>query len=339
MPDLVIPIALLHLLDHDPVSLAQDLQALGRNFAQEAHSEAGAGERLAMNDFFRQAEFQSELAHFVFEQTFKRLHQLELHLLRQAADVVMALDHRRRITGDRHGFDHVGIKRSLRQEPRFANGSVGVARRIEPQARRYRPFKNFNECPADDFAFALRVGHALEPREKQSRRVFVEQPDAEVAAKHFLHDLSLARAEQTVVDENASKLVADGLVNQRRRHAGIHAAAQAEDDFLAADLRADFRDRLLEVVAHGPVTAAAADAVDEVAVDLAAARRVDDFRMKLQTVGIRRAVFDGCVIRISRRGHRNKSLRQTGEFVPVRIPDLERLGHVLEQRTRTVANR
>src|SRR5207302_5891090 len=114
---------------------------------------------------------------------------------------------------------------------------------------------------------------------------------------------------------------------------------QAEDDVLAADLRAYCLDGLLDVVAHGPVTAAAADAMDEVAVNLATARRVDDFRMKLQTVGIRRAVFDGCVIRIVRRGHRNKSFRQTGEFVPVRIPDLERFRHTVEQRARAVADR
>ena len=75
---------------------------------------------------------------------------------------------------------------------------------------------------------------------------------------------------------------ADGLVQQRRRDAGIHAAAQAEDHLLLADLRADGLDRLVDVVAHRPVLAAAADAVDEVGEDLAPARRVDHFRVELQ---------------------------------------------------------
>ena len=74
-----------------------------------AHGETGARERLAMNDFFRQTKFESELAHFIFEQTFERLYELEAHLPGQPANVVVALDHRGGITGDWHRLDHVGI--------------------------------------------------------------------------------------------------------------------------------------------------------------------------------------------------------------------------------------
>ena len=96
------------------------MQFFRRHFAEAAHGEAGAGKRLAINDLLRQAEFESEQADFVLEQAFQRLDQLQLHVLRQAADVVMALDHRRRIAGDGHGFDHVGIKRALREKFRLA---------------------------------------------------------------------------------------------------------------------------------------------------------------------------------------------------------------------------
>ena len=65
-----------------------------RDFAEDAHGEAGAGERLAPDDFLGQAQFETELAHFVLEQTFQRLDQRELHVLGQPADVVMALDER-----------------------------------------------------------------------------------------------------------------------------------------------------------------------------------------------------------------------------------------------------
>ena len=132
---------------------------------------------------------------------------------------------------------------------------------------------------------------------KQFRGVLVLQLDFEMPPENLLHHFRLARAQQAVVDENAGELVADGLVQQRRRDAGIHAAAQAENHLFLADLRADFLDGLLDVIAHRPVLAAAADAVDEIGNDFPAARRVDDFGMKLQAEKFPRAVLDGGVIR------------------------------------------
>ena len=237
----------------------------GRDFAEDAHRQAGAGERLAQDDLARQAQFEAQLAHLVLEEALERLDQLEPHLLRQAADVVMALDHRRRIAADGHGLDHVGIERALREELRLARAP---RRRLE----------HLDERLADDLALALGVGHALEPPQEQLGGVLVLQLDLEMAAEDLPHHLRLAPAQQAVVDEDAGELVADGLVQQRRRDARIHAAAQAEDHLLLADLRADGLDRLVNVVAHRPVLAAAADAVDEVGDDLPAARRVDDLR-------------------------------------------------------------
>ncbi len=170
---------------------------------------------------------------------------------------------------------------------------------------------------------------------KQFRRVLVLQLDFEMAAKNFLHDFRLARAQQAIVDENAGELVADGLVQQRRRDAGIHAAAQAENDLLLADLRADFLDGLVDVVAHRPAFAAAADAVDEIGNDLAAARRVDDFGMELQAEEFPRAVFDGGVFGIFRDGDGFEAVGDFRELVAVGIPDLQRLRQLGEQRAAT----
>ena len=142
----------------------------------------------------------------------------------------MALDQRGRIAGDGHRFDHVGIQRALRQKFRRARA---LGRRL----------KNFDERLADDFAFAFRVGHAFEPAQKQFRGVLVLQLDFEMAPKNLLHHFRLAPAQQTIVDKNAGELVADGLVQQRRRHAGIHPAAQAENDPFLADLRCGFPPR------------------------------------------------------------------------------------------------
>jgi hypothetical protein len=59
------------------------------------------------------------------------------------------------------------------------------------------------------------------------------------AGEHLHHHLAFVQAQQAVVDEHAGQLVADGAVDQRRRHAGIHAARQAEDDLFVAHLGAD----------------------------------------------------------------------------------------------------
>jgi len=56
-----------------------------------------------------------------------------------------------------------------------------------------------------------------------------------------------------MVDEHAGELLADRAVDERRGHAGVDAAGQAQDHFVAPDLRADPRDGLLDVVAHHPV--------------------------------------------------------------------------------------
>ncbi len=174
---------------------------------------------MAQNNLARQPEFQTQRPHLVFEEAFERLNQLEPHFLRQAADVVVALDHRRRVAADGHGLNHIGVKRALREKLRLAR----------PPGRR---LEHFDEGLADDLAFPLRVRHALEPSQEQPGCILVLQPDLEMAAEDFPHDFRLASAQQAVVDENAGKLTANGLVKQRRRDARIHAAAQTQDHLL-----------------------------------------------------------------------------------------------------------
>ena len=69
-----------------------------------------------------------------------------------------------------------------------------------------------------------------------------------------------------------------------------------EDDLFAPDLGADAADRLVDVVGHVPVAAAAADVVHEALEDGAALERVRDFGMELHAVEVARLV-----------GHRRQS--------------------------------
>src|SRR3954470_8806574 len=109
-------------------------------------------------------------------------------------------------------------------------------------------------------------------------------------------------------------------MNERGRHAGIHPAAQAENDALISDLPANLVDRLVEVIVHRPIPAAAADAMDEVADDLGTAGRMDHLGMELQPEKLFRAMLDRGIIRIISGGNALKTAREPGQPVAVRIP-------------------
>ena len=83
-----------------------------------------------------------------------------MHFLRQTADVVVALDHMRGISADRHALDHVRIKGALGKEmiaamiARSAGGVFG-------QQLLGRMLEYFHEFAPDDLPFLFRVGHAF----------------------------------------------------------------------------------------------------------------------------------------------------------------------------------
>ena len=97
-----------------------------------------------------------------------------------------------------------------------------------------------DEFVADDLAFALGIGDALELFEEARGGVHVFEFDVKVVAEDALHGLGFVGAEEAVVDEDAGELVADGLVQKRGGDAGIDAAAEAEDDVIVADLLRGF---------------------------------------------------------------------------------------------------
>ena len=109
------------------------------------------------DDFFRQAELQAQLADFVLEQIAQRLDQLEAQLLRQAADVVVQLDRRRRAVGRGAAFDHVGIERALGQKL----GVLDLGRFV---------VEALDERVADAPALFLRIGDAGQRRRETGLR-------------------------------------------------------------------------------------------------------------------------------------------------------------------------
>ena len=79
----------------------------------------GPGERLAPDHPLGQAQLLADAAHLVLEQHPQRLDQLEVHVLREPADVVVRLDRR----GDALAaarLDHVRVEGALDEEPERA---------------------------------------------------------------------------------------------------------------------------------------------------------------------------------------------------------------------------
>ena len=142
----------------------------------------------------------------------------------------------------------------------------------------------------------------------------------------------LVLAEQAVVDENAGQVVADGLVEEHAGDGRIDAAAQAEDDLVVSDLRAQLGDGRFDEGIRGQVTLAAADPEDEVAQHPGAFGRVEHFRMELDGVGLFAGDLEGGVGDVGGRGDDLRSFREAGNRVAVGHPDLGMQGNVLHQR-------
>ena len=129
--------------DDDRVRAAQQSQPRRRHLAENPHGEAGPGKRLADDELLVESELAADLPHFVLEQLAQRLDQLHAHPLGQAADVVVALDHRR-LADDRNRLDDVGIERALRQEINL------------PELGRFL-LEHVDERRADDLPLLLRI--------------------------------------------------------------------------------------------------------------------------------------------------------------------------------------
>src|SRR5258706_6326931 len=229
LPDLPVEAGRLHFLDQDRVRLAQQVEPVLRDGPQAAHRETRPGEGLAVDELVVEAQLLADLPDLVLEQLPQRLDQLELERLRQAADVVMALDHRRGAP-HRGGLDHVGIERPLGQEVRLPHLIHG---RLE----------DLDELPADDLALALRVGDALEPGQEALPRVDEQHLEAHPLGEALAYLGRLVLAQQAVVDEDTREAIADGLVDEKGGHGGVDTPGKRADHPAAAHRLADVTDR------------------------------------------------------------------------------------------------
>ena len=248
---------------------------------------------------------------------------------RQAADVVVALDRRRRAAGERHALDHVGIERALRQKLDRPLAVAGDAARLG--------LERVDEQLADRLALGLRVFDAFQRLYELLRCVDMNERDVEMAAEQVHHFIRFTLAHEPVVDEHADEPVADRLVDHDRGNRGIDAARQAADDARLADLRTDAGDLLVTEGGHGPVAFKARDLEQEIGDELRAVGRVNDLGMEHCRVVAARFVGGDGVGRVLRHCIDAEAFGQTGHAIAVAHPHrvaAARSPHAVEQGAR-----
>jgi hypothetical protein len=127
--------------------------------ARHADREPRPRERVPPDHLLGQAEFAAHVPHLVLEQLPERFDEGELHVLLQAAHVVVRLDRRRRPALRAHRLDHVGVERALHQEGGVLAGLRG------------RVLEDVDERVADDLPLPLRLVDAGEPVEEAVLRI------------------------------------------------------------------------------------------------------------------------------------------------------------------------
>ena len=121
------------------------------------------------------------------------------------------------------GFDDVRVDRALRQPFNVF------------QLQRFF-VKHFHEHATDDFTLRFRIVFPRQRRQETRLAFNVNDIQAETVAEHVHNLLGFVQTQQTVIHEDAGQIFADGAVQQHGGHGRIHAAGEAEDHFIVANL-------------------------------------------------------------------------------------------------------
>ena len=154
-------------------------------------------------------------------------------------------------------------------------------------------FKNADEFFADDLALALWIGDAGKLAEKTLGRIDADEIHAAVGERCF-NFVAFVFAHETVVNENAGELAANGFGNELRCNGAVYTAGEGEQHFSVANLGADVFDGFLGVICHGPVGVTVANFHEEIFEHGGAVVGVVDFRMILHGVELLFHVCHGC---------------------------------------------
>ena len=88
----MVAIPFLQFLTDDGIRFTQGVETLAGDVPNDADTQTGAREGLAVNDLVGQTEFLADQSSFVLEEETQWLNQFEIEIVRQPAHIVMAFD-------------------------------------------------------------------------------------------------------------------------------------------------------------------------------------------------------------------------------------------------------
>ncbi len=213
-------------------------------------------------------------------------------------------------------LDDVGVERALGQE-------------VDGADPRRLFLEDADELVADDLALLLGILDAGQPGDEPLPRIDHDEIHAEIALERDPQQLRFLLAHEPVVDVDAGQPIADRPMDERRRDGRVDPARQGADHLavrtgrggVGVDALADAGHGRVDEVGGGPVRLDAGDALDEVAQDVATARRMDHLGVELDAVQVPgRGLEPGERGRIGL-GGRHEALGQAGDRIAVAHPD------------------
>jgi hypothetical protein len=124
-------------------------------------------------------------------------------------------------------LDDVGVDGALRQERRAFDGATHVPALVTTIPRLELGglgLEHLDEQAPDDLALGFGVAHAGQFAQEQLAGIHAHHLGVQLSRKHVHHHVAFVQAQEAMIDEDAGELVANGTVDQCRRHAGINPA-------------------------------------------------------------------------------------------------------------------
>ncbi len=292
------------------VGLPQQIRILLVDLTEDAHPQTRTGERVAVDHVRRQTQLDTDLAHLVLEQFTQGLDQLQLHVFRQPAYVVMGFDHMGLARLGAGRLDHVGVDGALGQE----GDRIQLARLL---------LEDVDKQVADDLAFLFRIGRPFEGLEKTLLRIDADHLDTHMLREGSHHLIALVQAQQTIIDEDAGQLIADRPVQQGGYHRRVDTAGKTQHHLGVTHLLADLADALLDDLARSPERLAATDLKQKTLDDALTLTGMGHLGVELQTVEVAffiRHAGHGCVLGFT---NHLESRRQGVDPVAMTHPDIQ----------------
>ena len=110
--------------------------------------------------------------------------------------------------------------------------------------------KDFHEFLANDLPLLFWIRNTLQLAQEAISGINLDDLDAQVAAQGVHYLISLVLAQQAVINKDAGQLVANCLVDQNSRNAGVNPAGKAQDNLFVADFFTDAFNLHVDKVVH-----------------------------------------------------------------------------------------